>query len=326
MNWMQLFKWLQTHRWAPNVLGIMLGSYVLTGAGARMAARQVTIIPSVENVVRLKSKRPRTADKADQGIKLSSIANRNLLGAKRENLHPAPVVTEVVEDNLAVGSEFDEAALKPCTLSFALRATLVAEGTPEWSTAVLYEPSKRQTQVYTVHSQSNQIGADATLVEIRSREIIVRRRDHFERCRVEGEKLAKSGLRKPSPKPAVAASSSQDDGDQVQKTGNNEWRINRDYLENDVLDNLSKVATQARIVPSFKNGKPNGFKLFSIKPKSLYSKIGLKNGDVIQKVNGYAMDDPTKALGVYQKLKDATSVNLEITRRGKPMTFDYNIE
>jgi histidinol-phosphate aminotransferase len=33
-------------------------------------------------------------------------------------------------------------------------------------------------------------------------------------------------------------------------------------------------------------GKPVGFKLFSIKPGSLYSKIGLQNGDVINRIRG----------------------------------------
>ena len=92
------------------------------------------------------------------------------------------------------------------------------------------------------------------------------------------------------------------------------------------MGNLSKVATQARIVPSFKNGKPNGFKLFSIKPGSLYTKIGLRNGDVVQRINGYDMDSPDKALEVYQKLQDSKSITVEIQRRGKPMTMSYTIQ
>jgi general secretion pathway protein C len=101
--------------------------------------------------------------------------------------------------------------------------------------------------------------------------------------------------------------------------------VDRAEVDN-ALSNLSKVATQARIVPSFRNGKPNGFKLFSIKPGSIYSKIGLKNGDVIQKINGYEMNSPDKALEIYQKLKDASSVSIEFQRRGKSKHFNYNIQ
>jgi general secretion pathway protein C len=85
------------------------------------------------------------------------------------------------------------------------------------------------------------------------------------------------------------------------------------------------VATQARIVPSFQNGKPNGFKLFSIRPGSLYSKIGIQNGDVIQKINGYEMNDPAKAFDIYSKLKDSSAITVDIVRRGRTQTMTYNI-
>ena len=48
------------------------------------------------------------------------------------------------------------------------------------------------------------------------------------------------------------------------------------------LANLNDLAMQARIVPAFKDGQAEGFKLFSIRPDSLYSKIGIVNGDVHQ--------------------------------------------
>ena len=77
---------------------------------------------------------------------------------------------------------------------------------------------------------------------------------------------------------------------------------------NAALTDLSQLATQARIVPSFKNGVANGFKLFSIVPDSLYAKIGIQNGDVIRRINGYEMNSPDKALEIYQKLRDAKVV------------------
>lgn len=94
---------------------------------------------------------------------------------------------------------------------------------------------------------------------------------------------------------------------------------------NDALGNLSSLATQARIVPAFEGGQAVGFKLFSIRPGSLYSKIGVQNGDIIQKVNGYEISSPDKALEVYQKLRDGKAFSVDIKRRGKPMTMEYSI-
>ena len=69
-------------------------------------------------------------------------------------------------------------------------------------------------------------------------------------------------------------------------------------------------------MPSFKNGVANGFKLFSIQPGSLYASIGIENGDVVQRVNGYEMNSPEKALELYQKLKESGHVTIELERGG----------
>ncbi len=116
-----------------------------------------------------------------------------------------------------------------------------------------------------------------------------------------------------------------DIGEGITKTGENSYGVPRSAVDG-ALNNLSELATQARIVPAFEGGKPVGFKLFSIKPGSLYSKIGLQNGDVISRINGFEMSSPEKGLEVYQKLKDAANVTVDVKRRGKPMTLDYAIQ
>ena len=78
-------------------------------------------------------------------------------------------------------------------------------------------------------------------------------------------------------------------------------------------------------MPSFQNGKANGFKLFSIRPDSLYSKIGIQNGDIVQRINGYEMNSPDKALEIYSKLKDSQAITVDIVRRGKAQTMTYQI-
>ena len=89
---------------------------------------------------------------------------------------------------------------------------------------------------------------------------------------------------------------------------------------------MNQIMQDARVVPSYQNGKSNGFKLFSIKPDSLYSKIGLQNGDVISKINGYEMTSPDKALEIYAKLKDAQSIQVDLKRRGRDMNMNYSVK
>src|SRR5919106_607820 len=92
-----------------------------------------------------------------------------------------------------------------------------------------------------------------------------------------------------------------------------------------VLSNLNALAMKARIVPAFRDGKAVGFKVFSIRPNSLYSRIGIQNGDVIRRLNGLDINSPEKALEAYARLKDATRIDLELERRGQPVRKTYYV-
>lgn len=116
--------------------------------------------------------------------------------------------------------------------------------------------------------------------------------------------------------------SQNDDGIEVRKVGDNEYVIRRQDLQK-VTGNLNSLARQARIVPSKKD---NGFKVFSIRKDSLYSKIGIQNGDVIKSINGIELSSPDKALEAYSRLQSASKLSLDIVRRGKNETMEYTIE
>jgi general secretion pathway protein C len=110
----------------------------------------------------------------------------------------------------------------------------------------------------------------------------------------------------------------------IRKLAENRYDLDKQVIEG-ALNNLNTLATQARLVPSFKNGVANGFKLFQIQPGSLYSAIGIENGDVITRINGYEVNSPDKALEVYQKLRESAHVTIELERGGQIVKKDYNI-
>jgi type II secretory pathway component PulC len=90
-------------------------------------------------------------------------------------------------------------------------------------------------------------------------------------------------------------------------------------LVDKVLLNPMGVAKGARVVPAVKDGKPDGFKLYAIRPNSLYAKLGLQNGDTLQSINGLALTSADAALEVYTKVRDARRLELAIVRRGSPV-------
>jgi len=110
----------------------------------------------------------------------------------------------------------------------------------------------------------------------------------------------------------------------IKKIDDNHYEIDKSLVDK-VLANPMGVAKGARVVPAVKDGKPDGFKLYAIRPSSVYSKLGLQNGDTLQSINGFDLTSADKALEVYTKLREATSLQVTVTRRGKQEQISYSI-
>jgi general secretion pathway protein C len=90
-------------------------------------------------------------------------------------------------------------------------------------------------------------------------------------------------------------------------------------------ENLNQILTQARALPYMEHGKTVGFRITEIVPGSIYERIGLQNGDVIQKINATDVDDPAKFFQMYQGLKEEKSISLDVMRGGQRQTLNYEI-
>jgi general secretion pathway protein C len=110
----------------------------------------------------------------------------------------------------------------------------------------------------------------------------------------------------------------------IKKTGEHTYELQRSTLDQ-VLGNMSLLSRSARIVPEIRDGRPAGFRLYSVRPEGPFAKIGLQNGDVIASINGLEMSSPEKALEVYSKLKSASHLSLGLERNGQKLTKDYSI-
>ncbi|HEU5055798.1 MAG TPA: type II secretion system protein GspC [Kofleriaceae bacterium] len=152
------------------------------------------------------------------------------------------------------------------------------------------------------------------------------------------ERISLLGGEAPAPPPTTVAAAEPppDDGKPkddllaaveagVKKIDDTTFEIDRSLVDK-VLANPTAVARGARVVPSVKNGQPNGFKLYAIRPSSVYAKIGLMNGDTIHAVNGFELTSLDKGLEVYTKVKESTNLSVSITRRGKPLNLSYSIK
>lgn len=167
----------------------------------------------------------------------------------------------------------------------------------------------------------DELYGQGTIKRIGRKKIVVQRPDG-------GEQTLEIWNGQPAPGSAKVADGSKTDsnglGDTIRKIGENKFEIDAKEIQA-ALDNMDKVTSSARIVPSYENGSPSGFKIFRIKPDSFYNKLGLRNGDVIKKINGFDINSTEKALQMFQILRTEKSLSIELARRGQNMTMDYTI-
>ncbi len=110
----------------------------------------------------------------------------------------------------------------------------------------------------------------------------------------------------------------------IKQLSENEYQIDRSEVDN-ALQNMNQLFTQMRAVPHFEGGKSVGFRLFAIKQGSLFDKLGLRNGDIVQEINGRDISDAGAALQMFQDLRGESQITVKAIRNKEPRTLSYGI-
>lgn len=126
------------------------------------------------------------------------------------------------------------------------------------------------------------------------------------------------------PAAATPAGQARPAGMAVTATGAGSYVIDQRSL-NAALDNIGQAMTDARLLPSQKDGKVEGFRASEVKPSGVFAMVGIKNGDVLLRLNDFPIDSPDKALQSFIALKGQNRLKLDMIRDGHPVTFNYDI-
>jgi len=309
---MELF--FRKYFWTVNLVFILLVAWMVARTANLFVESSIAPGPSTEPAARS----PQRARPAEQQLAFLDMERLSrLTGIKLPE--PEPLVQEP-----AATPAFDENA-EPVKsgLRVKLLGTLVAAD-KYWSFASVQDMTTQRSMTYMVGDRI--LGAEVIDIQ-RERVIIINagRKEFIDGQPGDGTMPAPTFV-PPTPvaeaKPGGPPNSGLGNG--IRALNENEYEVPRAEIDR-TLGNLNEVAMQARIVPAFKDGQAQGFKLFSIRPDSIYSKIGVQNGDVIRRINGFDLNSPEKALEVYSKLKESSRIEIEIERNGAPIRKTYNV-
>lgn len=295
--------------WAVNLLFIFLVALI--------AARTVNLFTEAA-LTQIPSAAPSQAQAHHAPVDVPASLNLEKLSALTGLPLPKP---EVAAQEAGPAQYDPNAPPVKTSLRVKLLGTLDATD-PRWSLASIQDMSTQDTATYMTGDPIQ----GAEIVEIDRDRVIINNAGRREYIDGEGG----TGIPVATVAPPIRTSQPIQDpehaelGEGIKAVDDNNYEIPRNTVDN-ALSNLNSLAMQARIVPAFKDGQAEGFRLFSIRPDSLYSKIGIVNGDVLKRINGYDLNSPDKALEVYQKLKDSSRIDIEIDRNGSLVHKTYNI-
>ena len=298
---------LQRYSWAVDAMAVVIGAYLAARTVNTIAAAAIAPKPAL---VQQASATPQASGQP-QRVELDADKVAKLFDV------PLPKPPQPGEEK----AQPQRAGWNPVPVRSSLHGSLVGTAIAEprqYSLCQISNPDLNETQVYTIGDKYQ----GARIYGIEKDRVLIDNSGVNEY--IDNSAAAPPNLGVvPLPQPVGVAQGGGGEG--VKQLSENQYVVARSEINN-ALTNLSDLATKARIVPSFKNGVANGFKLFSIVPDSLYAKIGVQNGDVIRRINGYEMNSPDKALEIYQKLRDASRIEIELERRGEALRKSYSIE
>ena len=99
------------------------------------------------------------------------------------------------------------------------------------------------------------------------------------------------------------------------------------YVESQLGEGFSNIIQSARFVPTAdESGITLGFRVFNIKPNTLFLRMGLKNGDIIAQVNETSLANVEQGFALYQALQDENELTIKVLRNQAPVTIKVKIE
>ena len=110
----------------------------------------------------------------------------------------------------------------------------------------------------------------------------------------------------------------------IERVSNNEYNVRRSTVDR-ILESQAELMRTTRIMPVEQGGRVVGVQLFGVRGNSLLGRLGMQNGDVLNRINGLDIASPDRALEAYSRLRTSDSLQVSVTRGGQPVNIDFHI-
>jgi general secretion pathway protein C len=321
---MPIDQLLKRHFWAVIVMLVAIAAFldaqgIMHIVGASLGADETTLA-----VPPLMARLPTApASATPHATSAEPILSRNPFDSVTGPLNATPVTLPDLTPS-APAEPTDPYSAPACDGVQVL--VIAASPDPDWSFAALETPEEKGKSL--LRRRGGELGGGKTVKFIGWDRVWLTTGNQL--CQAQMFKPpAPPGASAAPPPPAAPAGGAPGVGDDIkngiQKIGATEYNIDRGVVDK-ILENQAELMRQARIVPEQENGKVVGIRLFGVRPDTLLGTLGMENGDRLEKINGFDMASPEKALEAYARLRTADHLTVSVNRRGQEMNLDYNIK
>lgn len=251
---------------------------------------------------------------------ISVILKRNFFDEKESAIETKTPVNEQETEKTLQATPTGEAQLT--TLPINLISTVsVGDGKNKYSSAVIR--SNKEEGTYTVESEAS-FAPNTKIVRILPGKVEFIHENRLEYVMLDdfiAAKPADTTLSSPTDTIAKHVTKSSPISDIVAE--GDVVKIPRSFVTQAIAQ-PDRLYTDIRAVPYYKDGKANGFKILSVKRGSLFEKLGLKRGDVLESINGKLLEIAT-GFQTFNELKDESDFVLNFERQGEVKEQRYEI-
>lgn len=208
-------------------------------------------------------------------------------------------------------------------LPLTLRGTArVSESNP-YSRALIENAAQRNLEIYSVDDVVldqivlEEVGKRrAILFNQSTNERLVLRMDEDDEEGAQGPSIQQAS-RRPSPAPRRES----------RRSANDEVRLAREEVSQELTENYAEIINQAQPrLHRDESGEVAGLTAENISQLPLADKLNLRDGDVIQTVNGIDIDSEERIMEILNRFGDLDTFRVGILRDGEPEMMTYRLE
>lgn len=314
------------YSWVIDLVGILFSSFLLAKIAGVYLGKALEVERSI-GVLKAADMAPMERKRADIS-EYSVIVERNIFDAAERSF-------ETTSEEGGEGAAAEEAsptgeAVKTSLGIKVVGVLVVGDGRDKRSTATISggSPGKGAKgagggAVYAVGDEES-FAPNTKLTRVQPDRIEFLNGGRLEYAEVASE--FGSDIFGPPAREAVAAKESEARPElpaTVKKEGEGKFTVDRAEVD-DAIANLDRLYTEIRAVPNFSGGKVSGMKILSVKGDSIFAKLGMRRGDVLQKINGMELD-VKRGFEIFNQLKDSKNIQLDLIRQGQPTSLEYEI-